>query len=150
MVVISTGYGGGDPSTTGPGASKLAEYFTNGRFDIEDCIILNGNNLIVRATADEILRVEQLLADIDQIEDTDNLEVSTFSLIPRQILFREDEETMNGMMTCVGIILPERIYEFAKEMRETPDLATGGTRFRDFTDWEIELIKLINSRPLAR
>lgn len=33
MVVISTGYGGGDPSTTGPGASKLAEYFTSGRFD---------------------------------------------------------------------------------------------------------------------
>lgn len=33
MVVISTGYGGGDPSTTGPGASKLSEYFTRGRFD---------------------------------------------------------------------------------------------------------------------
>src|SRR5690606_20508619 len=27
MVVISTGYGGGDPSTTGPGAAKLSEYF---------------------------------------------------------------------------------------------------------------------------
>src|SRR5690606_22676686 len=33
MVILSSGYGGGDPSTTGPGASKLAEYFSDGRFD---------------------------------------------------------------------------------------------------------------------
>ncbi len=33
MVVLSTGYGGGDPATTGPGATQLASYFTNGRFD---------------------------------------------------------------------------------------------------------------------
>lgn len=32
MVVISTGYGGTDPSTTGPGALQLSEYMTNGRF----------------------------------------------------------------------------------------------------------------------
>jgi len=34
--------------------------------------------------------------------------------------FYEDEETMNGMMTCVGIILPERIYEAAAHLREYP------------------------------
>lgn len=33
MVILSSGYGGGDPSTTGPGASRLAEYFSTGRFD---------------------------------------------------------------------------------------------------------------------
>lgn len=32
MVVISTGFGGTDPSTTGPGALQLAEYMSNGRF----------------------------------------------------------------------------------------------------------------------
>lgn len=31
MVVISTGYGGGDPSTTGPGAAQLSEFLTRGR-----------------------------------------------------------------------------------------------------------------------
>jgi len=36
MVVISTGYGGGDPSTTGPGATKLSHFFTQGRFDDEN------------------------------------------------------------------------------------------------------------------
>jgi hypothetical protein len=32
MVVISTGFGGADPSTTGPGAIQLSEYMSNGRF----------------------------------------------------------------------------------------------------------------------
>jgi hypothetical protein len=32
MVVISTGFGGADPSTTGPGALQLSEYMSNGRF----------------------------------------------------------------------------------------------------------------------
>lgn len=36
MVVIANGFGGGDPSTTGPGAEKLAQYFTKGRFDDEN------------------------------------------------------------------------------------------------------------------
>jgi hypothetical protein len=32
MVVISTGFGGADPSTTGPGAMQLQQYLTGGRF----------------------------------------------------------------------------------------------------------------------
>ena len=36
MVVISSGYGGGDPATTGPGASQLSSYFTAGRLDDEN------------------------------------------------------------------------------------------------------------------
>lgn len=32
MVVVSTGFGGADPSTTGPGALQLSEFMTNGRF----------------------------------------------------------------------------------------------------------------------
>ncbi|HEX2731756.1 MAG TPA: FHA domain-containing protein [Polyangiaceae bacterium] len=32
MVVLSTGFGGADPSTTGPAAIQLSEYMTNGRF----------------------------------------------------------------------------------------------------------------------
>src|SRR6478735_2398673 len=31
MVVISSGYGGGDPATTGPGAAQLSEFLTRGR-----------------------------------------------------------------------------------------------------------------------
>ncbi len=32
MVVISSGFGGTDPSTTGPGALQLSQYMSNGRF----------------------------------------------------------------------------------------------------------------------
>lgn len=32
MVVLSSGFGGTDPSTTGPGAMQLSQYMTNGRF----------------------------------------------------------------------------------------------------------------------
>jgi hypothetical protein len=32
MVVLSSGFGGTDPSTTGPGALQLSEFMTNGRF----------------------------------------------------------------------------------------------------------------------
>jgi hypothetical protein len=39
MVVISTGYGGGDPSTTGPGAAQLSEYLTRGRLSEENTAV---------------------------------------------------------------------------------------------------------------
>jgi len=78
--------------------------------------------------------------------------------------FTEDEETMNGMMTCVGIILPERIYEAARAVRSKegeffPVPIDQPTKYafcrndfptEDFTPWEVELIKLLNSCPLAR
>jgi len=83
--------------------------------------------------------------------------------------FSEDEETMNGMMTAVGIILPERIYEAARVLREKRvdmerwvkiDLIDPYhqhfsrkvqlEKLEEFTEWEAELIKLINSCPLAR
>ncbi len=39
MVVLSTGFGGADPSTTGPGAIKLSEYMTNGRFPEDNTVL---------------------------------------------------------------------------------------------------------------
>jgi len=73
--------------------------------------------------------------------------------------FSEDEETMNEMMTCVGVILPERIYEAAKRVRETRvnlELGLDDERVWSvvgefkITEWEAEFIKLLNSCPLAR
>src|SRR5689334_7740661 len=36
MVVLSSGFGGTDPATTGPGAMQLSQYLTNGRFPEEN------------------------------------------------------------------------------------------------------------------
>jgi hypothetical protein len=32
--------------------------------------------------------------------------------------FHEDEQSLNGALTCVGIVLPEEIYNFASNIRE--------------------------------
>jgi hypothetical protein len=72
--------------------------------------------------------------------------------------FTEDVETMNRMMTCVGIILPERIYEAASAVRERRididhphfSLHVELEETEEYTKWEVELIKLLNSRSLAR
>lgn len=37
--------------------------------------------------------------------------------------FREEKDALNESITSVGIILPERLYEAAKQKRENPDAA---------------------------
>ncbi len=39
MVVLSSGYGGADPATTGPGALQLSEYMTGGRFPEDNTVL---------------------------------------------------------------------------------------------------------------
>ena len=54
--------------------------------------------------------------------------------------FHEDEQSMGGMLTCVGIIVPERIYAANLE----------DPAFTDLFDWEIELATKLRRMPLAR
>jgi len=63
--------------------------------------------------------------------------------------FSEDEESLNGAMTCVGIIVPEDLYERAKMVREG-DLNIDQEELRDPKDiWEAEFIDILNSCSLA-
>lgn len=39
MVVLSTGFGGADPATTGPGALQLSDFMTNGRFPEDNTVL---------------------------------------------------------------------------------------------------------------
>jgi hypothetical protein len=55
--------------------------------------------------------------------------------------FHEDEQSMAGMLTCVGIIVPETIYGIDLE-----DANTWG----NLTPWEIELATRLKRMPLAR
>lgn len=70
--------------------------------------------------------------------------------------FYEDEDSMEGMCTGVGIILPEEIYE--AKMKSVP-IDSGGfveigyefeNKIYTCTTYEYELIKRIKSAPLAR
>ncbi len=53
--------------------------------------------------------------------------------------FNEDDESMGGMMTSIGIIVPEKIY---KANLDEPD--------GSLTTWEFELATLLRRMPTAR
>ncbi len=62
--------------------------------------------------------------------------------------FSEDEQSLNNCLTCVSIILPERIYGAAAESRpEYPDSPPNDPSL--FTPWEIELINKLKQYRLA-
>ena len=74
--------------------------------------------------------------------------------------FNEDDYSLNGALTCVGILLPERIYEGAKILRhdlkrtntiEIPSIKieTHETSIFVFNDFEVELMQRLNRFQLA-
>lgn len=79
--------------------------------------------------------------------------------------FREDEQSLGGILTAVGIVLPAEIYEAAEMIRNhkaifidtlhgTASLSSVDSYHRlndhDHTQFEIELIERMNQCPLAR
>jgi len=83
--------------------------------------------------------------------------------------FFEDAQSLDSSMTCVGIILPERIYEASAAVRqrgskwkkgrddilytlEVPDGKNMSIayEFGPFTEWEKELIERLGTFGLAR
>ena len=81
--------------------------------------------------------------------------------------FHEGEDSLGGVLTCVGIILPEEIYETSKEVRQTPRHRDGRDKLADFNQdgvwwseavggelffdkWQVWLINELNKYGLAR
>jgi len=62
--------------------------------------------------------------------------------------FYESADSLGGLLTSVAVILPDRIYGTAENMRK---LKTGEqmTKF-GFTEWEYELIERLSKTGLAR
>lgn len=59
--------------------------------------------------------------------------------------FHEDDQSLNGIMTCCGIVIPERIYEAAATIRsgnEEVDLL--------LSDAELQLAEFLNHYSLAK
>ncbi len=104
-------------------------------------IVLNGGN---QANLQEILLF---------LSDPDNQYPYTH--------FCEDEQSLNNALTCVGIVIPEYVYEAASEIRslnwdidnvltfeESTKLVNDKTGF-NLTVFEYRLIQLLNSCKLA-
>jgi len=91
--------------------------------------------------------------------------VDFFSCVPENSFawgfFREDCQSLNEAFTCVGIILPERIYESASLLRNKVFIHkddNGNTWVNDavnncdhnLSPWELELCERLNSCGLAK
>ena len=108
--------------------------------------------------------------------DKDLRELLTFFNMSNPYLygsFCEDQQSLNGAMTCVGIILPENIYETVAAIRRGQLYFSNNrytfdeTMFRDddeteklwllqnfinmlSTPWELEMIKRLGEYGLAK
>ncbi len=72
-------------------------------------------------------------------------------------MFHESAEALGAAVTCVGIILPEGIYEAAAAIRERKFTTAEVERFNDagilnenvYSDWEVWLINELNKYGMA-
>lgn len=62
--------------------------------------------------------------------------------------FNESRDSLNMILTSVAIILPERIFGTASEMRK--DRNFDKSRLNDFLHYDIQLMELLNASSLAR
>jgi hypothetical protein len=78
--------------------------------------------------------------------------------------FHEADDALNGALTSVGIIVPEKIYSLSKELRERKESheVFSNARFidddilgfvtyngNDYSNWELELARKLNDYSLA-
>jgi hypothetical protein len=61
--------------------------------------------------------------------------------------FQEDEQSLNGAITCVGVVLPARIYETASLMRTSSEVVD--VPGEPLTWVEEQLIGILNNHSLA-
>jgi len=59
--------------------------------------------------------------------------------------FQEDEQSLDGATTSVGIVLPARIYDNAALRRRGIEIIE-----QDFSAWELELMDRLNACGLAK
>ncbi len=64
--------------------------------------------------------------------------------------FHEDEQSLGGALTYVGMIVPERHYEAAAAIRSLRlDEVTQYYEANEFAEWEIQLVERMNMYRLA-
>lgn len=64
--------------------------------------------------------------------------------------FHEDEQSLGGALTYVGVIVPEKYYETASAIRYKSVEDTNAIfEANGFTDWEISFVSRMNAYGLA-
>lgn len=124
--------------------TTLSTQYQNWALDHRTIILLNGGNQ---------LALQELLTYFDVDENPYAWDY-----------FEEDEQSLNNCLTCVGIIIPENIYNAAQLVRTKNatimDIGLGSpwgkyiestteSENYELTDWEFGLIERINNCGLA-
>ena len=143
---------------------KYAPGINNGVFESTDldkyqqlCDYLSNHRTVICLNGGYSSTLHEIHAGLD---DTDN----TYPFAK----FHESEEALDGALTCVGIIVPDAIYDTALEVRKTPRTRDGKDRLADFnesgiwrsldnipvnytfTKWQVWLINELNKYGLAK
>lgn len=124
--------------------TALHTQYQNWALDHRTIILLNGGNQVA---------LHELLTYFDADENPYAWDY-----------FEEDEQSLNGCLTCVGIIIPEEIYNAAQLVRTKNatilDIGLGfpwgkyiesttESENYELTNWEFGLVERINSCGLA-
>ncbi len=64
--------------------------------------------------------------------------------------FNESEEALDGALTCVGIVLPEKIYGYAEKVRKGEFNLGDNFGYGYLTDFEQNLAERLNEYGLAK
>lgn len=65
------------------------------------------------------------------------------------VKFHEDDASLNGTLTCVGIVLSAKIYDMAANIRFGMNSMTDLIKNNDWQEWELKLISHLNNFNLA-
>ncbi len=86
--------------------------------------------------------------DLNELRETSDFFTTGANSFP-WATFYESEDSLGGCMTSIAVILPERIFGTAENLRK---IKTGEwmPKFGFFTEWEIELIDRLSKAGLAR
>ena len=63
--------------------------------------------------------------------------------------FHEDEQSLGGALTYVGIVVPEKYYNAAAQIRTNGSNGVAMLKEYDFHEWELELVLTLNNYRLA-
>jgi|GEM_PF-5530143 len=67
--------------------------------------------------------------------------------------FYEDEETMNGMLTAVAVVVPERLWDAPRNGDMDPEVAPDlldEVEYPTLKPWEAHVMRILAGRSLAR
>jgi hypothetical protein len=155
MVVLSTGFGGTDPSTSGPGALELQKYMTTGRFPPDNAALPKTPVPVISVLFPASTYDEFRNNSLDFMQNLANPDIGGFFSVMRKGDARRSDDvvravrarfsTMNIVKWKVSCIAPKITQSFKLVFNNTNPPIVGDTTFEDVpigidpTTWPLDV-----------